>query len=169
MTHIRVLLRERHQIAGSGLDDFRLTSPLDALNRTLEQVSRPFDKYILIASIIALLIGGLVVMNIMTISVSERTREIGIRRSMGAKRRDITMQFLIEAMIITATGGLIGATLSVGGSHLLAMMSDIPPLLSWPAIGLSLASSILVGVFFGIHPARKAAMIDPILALRDGA
>ena len=163
---IRTLLRERHHIPDGALDDFRLTSPIDALDRQLAQVAVPFERYIQIGSAVALLIGGLVVMNIMTISVSERTREIGLRRSLGAKQRDILVQFLLEAMVVTLLGGLIGATLSAGGSYALSRISDVPALLSWSAIGLSLLSSILIGILFGILPARRAAALDPILALR---
>lgn len=163
---MRTLLRERHHIPENALDDFRLTSPIDALNRQLAQVAVPFERYIQIGSAVTLLIGGLVVMNIMTISVSERTREIGLRRSLGAKQRDILFQFLLEAMVVTLLGGLIGATLSAGGSYALSRITDVPALLSWSAIGLALLSSIVIGILFGILPARRAAALDPILALR---
>ena len=166
MANIKQLMLQRHQIASGTPEDFRLTSPIDAMQRQLDQVAIPFETYIRIGSIIALLIGGLVVMNIMTISVSERTKEIGLRRSIGAKQRDIILQFLFEAVAVTLIGGLIGVGLSVGGSYALSFFTETPLLLSWSATGLALAAAVTVGLLFGILPARKAAVLDPIAAIR---
>ena len=167
MAQIGQLMRERHQVGGGIPDDFRLTSPIDAMERQLAQVTIPFERYIQIGSVVALLIGGLVVMNIMTIAVSERTKEIGLRRSVGAKQRDIALQFLLEASSVTLVGGLIGVGLSIGGSYALSFSTDVPPLLSLPATGIALVASVGVGVLFGLLPARKAAALDPITAIRD--
>lgn len=167
MAQIGQLMRERHQVGGGIPDDFRLTSPIDAMERQLAQVTIPFERYIQIGSVVALLIGGLVVMNIMTIAVSERTKEIGLRRSVGAKQRDIALQFLLEASSVTLVGGLIGVGLSIAGSYALSFSTDVPPLLSLPATAIALVASVCVGVLFGLLPARKAAALDPIAAIRD--
>lgn len=166
MTGVMDLMRRRHQIPAGAPEDFRLTSPIDAMQRQLDQVAIPFEIYIQIGSLIALLIGGLVVMNIMTISVSERTKEIGLRRSIGAKQRDIILQFLFEAVAVTLIGGIIGVGLSIGGSYILSFTTETPPLLSWTATGLALGAAVLTGLLFGILPARKAALLDPITAIR---
>jgi putative ABC transport system permease protein len=151
--------------------DFTLTVPLDKL----EEAERTKERYqMLLAAIasISLLVGGIGIMNIMLATVTERTREIGIRRALGAKRIDITMQFLIEAVAQTTVGGLLGALLG------LAMVFVVPLAAAWlfganlpakvhvPAIFVALTASVIVGVFFGWYPARRAALLDPIEALR---
>jgi putative ABC transport system permease protein len=159
-------LLERHVKA-----DWAVTVPLDRL----EEAERAKNRYkmllVLIASI-SLVVGGIGIMNIMLATVTERTREIGIRRALGAKRRDITMQFLIEAVVQTTVGGLFGVIIGLG------LVYAAPPLAQWiakaslpaqihvPSIFLSLAVSITVGVLFGWYPARRAALLDPIEALR---
>ena len=115
---------------------------------------------------ISLLVGGVGVSNIMLVSVRERTREIGLRKALGARQRDILLQFLIEAVLLTTIGGLIGIALGVGGSLLLDSVSPLPAVISWWSPLLAFGVSVAVGVFFGVAPARRAGKLDPVVALR---
>lgn len=115
---------------------------------------------------ISLLVGGIGIMNIMLVSVTERTREIGIRKAIGAKRRDILTQFLVEAIVIGATGGVIGSLLGVSGASLIARVANLQVVFSPQVIGIAFGFSLLVGVIFGMYPANKAARLNPIEALR---
>jgi putative ABC transport system permease protein len=115
---------------------------------------------------IALLVGGIVIMNIMLVSVTERTREIGIRKALGARSRDILAQFLVEATTLSLSGGLIGIVLGVGVALLVGAVSPLPAGVNVPAIALGIVMSSLVGIFFGSYPAARAARLDPIEALR---
>jgi putative ABC transport system permease protein len=123
---------------------------------------------ILLASVasVSLLVGGIGIMNIMLVSVTERTHEIGIRMAVGAKRQDILMQFLLEAMVLSTLGGLFGVVVGVVGSQLVSVIAKWPTIVSIEAILLAVAFSGAVGIFFGFYPARKAAHLDPIQALR---
>jgi len=120
-----------------------------------------------IVSAIALLVGGLVIMNIMLVSVGERTREIGLRRAMGARRKDILTQFLTEAVVVSISGGVIGLMLGVIGVWLLRALGNTPVVVSWQAVGLSVVFSVAVGILFGVYPARRAAWLSPVEALRS--
>lgn len=115
---------------------------------------------------ISLLVGGVGVSNIMLVSVRERTREIGLRKALGARRRDITLQFLIEAVLLTTVGGTIGIALGVGVSLLVDSLSPLPAVIAWWSIALAFGVSVGVGVFFGVFPARRAGKLDPVVALR---
>lgn len=115
---------------------------------------------------ISLLVGGIGVMNIMLVSVTERTREIGLRMALGARRRDILLQFLIEAVVLCLIGGIIGTILGVGGAYLIAKLAKWPPLVSWGTILLACFFSAAIGIVFGLLPANKASRLDPIEALR---
>ena len=115
---------------------------------------------------ISLLVGGVGVSNIMLVSVRERTREIGLRKALGARRRDITLQFLIEAVLLTTVGGTIGMLLGVGGSLLIDSVSPLPAVIAWWSLALAFTVSVAVGVFFGVFPARRAGRLDPVVALR---
>ncbi|USG64874.1 ABC transporter permease [Brevibacillus ruminantium] len=115
---------------------------------------------------ISLIVGGVGVMNIMLVSVTERTREIGIRKALGARRRDILMQFLIESVIVCLISGLIGVLLGLGAAALVSYFAKMPPLLSWNSIITAFGFSSAIGIFFGLYPANKAAKLDPIEALR---
>ena len=123
---------------------------------------------ILLAAVagISLVVGGIGIMNIMFVSVTERTREIGLRMSIGAKGRDILTQFLIESILISVTGGLIGVLVGVGCSYLVQVLANYPIAVQWWTIVLSFAVCTFTGVFFGWYPAKKAARLDPIEALR---
>ncbi|HEY9523692.1 MAG TPA: ABC transporter permease [Thermopolyspora sp.] len=115
---------------------------------------------------ISLLVGGVGVSNIMLVSVRERTREVGLRKALGARRRDVLLQFLIEAVLLTSIGGVIGILLGVGGSLLIGALTPVPAAITWWSIALAFGVSAGVGVFFGVAPARRAARLDPVIALR---
>jgi putative ABC transport system permease protein len=123
---------------------------------------------ILLASVasVSLLVGGIGIMNIMLVSVTERTHEIGIRMAVGAKRQDILTQFLLEAVVLSTLGGLFGVVVGVVGSQLVSVIAEWPTIVPIEAILLAVAFSGAVGIFFGFYPARKAAHLDPIQALR---
>ncbi len=145
--------------------DTELTLPLDRL----EEAERAKDRYKMLLALIAsisLVVGGIGIMNIMLATVTERTREIGIRRALGAKRRDITMQFLIEAVVQTTIGGMVGVVLGLLIIVIVPWVAAVPAKLHTLSIFLSLAVAVCVGVLFGWYPARRASLLDPIEALR---
>ena len=163
---IKDMLREDHL-----KEDWAVTVPLDRLEEAERAQDRFTSLLVLIASI-SLVVGGIGIMNIMLATVTERTREIGIRRALGAKRRDIITQFLVEAVVQTTVGGLAGVAFGLamvfGAPPLVKLVSGnvVPALVSWWSIALSVGVSILVGVLFGLYPAWRAARLDPIEALR---
>ncbi len=162
---ITELLRMRHKIASYDTDDFTIRNQSD-LAATATATTEILT--ILLASIasVSLLVGGIGIMNIMLVSVTERTREIGIRMSVGARGRDILTQFLIEALVLSLLGGLLGIALGVGGSLAISSFAKWPTIITAFSIILSFGFSIAIGIFFGFYPARKAAMLNPIDALR---
>ena len=131
-----------------------------------DQASQTLSMLLASAASISLLVGGIGIMNIMLVSVTERTREIGIRMAIGAKGRDILTQFLIEALALSVAGGAIGIALGIGSSRFLAWKAQWPILLSPAAVVLAFCFSAAIGIFFGFYPARKASRLDPIEALR---
>jgi putative ABC transport system permease protein len=164
---IREILERNHGVK----KDYAVTVPLDRL----EDAERTQDRFTMLLFVIAgisLFVGGIGIMNIMLATVTERTREIGIRRALGAKRRDIVMQFLIEAMVQTTVGGVIGVLIGVAAVYVAPPLvrwigdSHLPAQLLWWPIGVSLAVSVGVGVVFGLYPAWRASRLDPIEALR---
>ncbi|MFO0848229.1 MAG: ABC transporter permease [Gemmataceae bacterium] len=152
-------------------DDWAVTVPLDRLEEA-ERAQERFTSLLVLIASISLVVGGIGIMNIMLATVTERTREIGIRRALGAKRKDIIGQFLVEAVVQTTVGGLAGVLIGLGivfGAPLLARTffdTNLPALVSYWSILLSVGVSILVGVLFGLYPAWRAALLDPIEALR---
>ncbi|MBF0548351.1 MAG: ABC transporter permease [Candidatus Riflebacteria bacterium] len=158
-------LRRKHKLSETDDDDFTIMTQADisqAAGATLGIMALLLGC---VASV-SLLVGGIGIMNIMLVSVTERTREIGIRMAIGAKSRDILIQFLIEAMTLSGTGGLIGIALGVGATHILTTLTEWPTMVSLPAIAGSFLFSAFVGIFFGLYPAWKASKLDPIEALR---
>jgi putative ABC transport system permease protein len=166
VARITSLLRERHHLVGSASDDFTVTNPRAAMARVTD-VGSTLSKVLTGVAALATLIGGVVIMSLMLIAVSERRKEIGVRRSVGASRQDIMLQFLLEALTISALGGLIGLTLGVGGTLIATWWQQLPSALVWQAVGIAVAVSIAVGLVFGLHPAWKASHVDPIAALRS--
>lgn len=159
------LLRQRHRIEPDMVDDFYVKTQLTIIDRifTISKIMT-----ILLASIasISLIVGGIGIMNIMLVSVRERTREIGIRMAVGAKQSDILIQFLIEAVLISITGGLIGIIVGIAGSKVSSSFTGWPAVISFVSILAAFGFAAIVGIFFGIYPARKASKLDPIEALR---
>lgn len=162
---ISELLRMRHKITAYEGDDFTIRNQSDLANAA---TATSQILTILLASIasVSLLVGGIGIMNIMLVSVTERTREIGIRMSVGARGKDILTQFLIEALVLSLLGGITGIILGIVGSRLISNFAGWPTFITAFSIILSFGFSILVGLFFGFYPARKAAMLNPIDALR---
>ena len=163
---ITTLLRQRHRLAESDDDDFYLLNPTEIAS-TLNQVISALTIFLGAIGGISLLVGGIGVMNIMLVSVTERTREIGIRKAVGAKQRDILLQFLVEAVVLSLAGGIVGILLGYLGSKLFSRISEgLTAQITPSAILLATGFSIAVGIFFGIYPARRAARLNPIEALR---
>jgi len=165
MVDIERVLRKEHKIPPGGENDFRLFNFQDIL-ATRQQATEVFTYLLASIAGVSLLVGGIGIMNIMLVSVTERTREIGVRKALGATRGNILLQFLIEALALCSLGGLLGIALGAASSVILAKVAGWNTLVSVPAIGLAFAFSAAVGLFFGIYPARRASRLDPIEALR---
>jgi putative ABC transport system permease protein len=163
---ITSLLRRRHRLAPSAMDDFTITDPR-AVMKQLLQVGSVLNKTLMGVSIAAMILGGVVIMALMLMGVTERRREIGIRRSIGASRSDITAQFLLEAVLISVVGGLAGIALGSSGVNLVASMQRLPFVFSIQDLAFAAGLSAAVGLIFGIYPAWRAARVDPVLALRS--
>jgi putative ABC transport system permease protein len=159
------LLEQRHNIATGGSDDFTVRSPTQFV-QTAQQSQQTLAVLLVGVAAISLLVGGIGIMNIMLVSVTERTREIGIRMAIGARRSDIRNQFLIEALTLSAGGGAIGIAAGLIGGLALIRAFQLPFVLSVPAIALAIGVSVLVGLVFGLYPAIRASQLDPVVALR---
>ena len=164
-TEIDALLRQRHRLQPGQDSDFMIRSQQE-IAETANETSRTLSILLASAASISLLVGGIGIMNIMLVSVTERTREIGIRMAIGAKGKDILTQFLVEALTLSIAGGLIGIVLGVGASRILAWKAQWNIALPPESILLAFGFSVAIGVFFGFYPARKASRLDPIEALR---
>jgi putative ABC transport system permease protein len=162
---IQTLLRERHRIGLGDEDDFQVRT-LEALVKTARATTGVMTAVLMSISSISLLVGGIGIMNILLVSVTERTREIGIRMAVGAKRRHILVQFLVEAIVLSTIGGLIGVAAGLGATYLIAVLVGWPLMTPLSAVLVAVLFSASVGVFFGFYPARRAASLDPIAALR---
>jgi putative ABC transport system permease protein len=162
---IVALLRQRHHLQPSQENDFDVRNITEAF-AAQEQSARVMSLLLGAIASVSLLVGGIGIMNIMLVSVTERTREIGLRLAVGAKTRDILTQFLVEAVTLSIVGGLIGIALGIGTSFMISWLAKWSTLISGSAVLMAFAFSALVGVFFGYYPARKAAFLDPIEALR---
>jgi putative ABC transport system permease protein len=162
---IAALLRQRHRIGPDREDDFTIQNLSDIADAATSSAKVMAVLLGIVASI-SLLVGGIGIMNIMLVSVTERTREIGIRMAVGARSRDIMLQFLVEAVVMAATGGTLGVLLGIGSSEILKVWAQWPILIRPDIIAVALLVSGGVGIFFGFYPARRAAHLDPIEALR---
>jgi putative ABC transport system permease protein len=162
---IREVLRSRHRIQTEQEDDFTIRTQVD-IGKVQEGTSETLTMMLFAIASVSLLVGGIGIMNILLVSVTERTREIGVRMAVGAKRRHIMMQFLIEAMTLSLVGGLLGIVLGVAGAKLTTLIAGWPTIISGNVILLAFFFSLVVGLFFGLYPANKAARLNPIEALR---
>lgn len=162
---VRSALRKAHRLTFDKPDDFMITNQADVLN-TFQGVTQTLTLFLGGVAAISLIVGGIGVMNIMLVSVTERTREIGIRKALGARQRDLLAQFLIEAVVLSLVGGIIGILLGSVGSFGLGRILNISTTLSVSAILTAFGFSGVIGVVFGVFPARKAAKLEPIEALR---
>ena len=163
--HVRSLLRQRHRVQAGADDDFSLRN-LQEVMAAQEASSRVLALLLAAVASVSLLVGGIGIMNIMLVSVTERTREIGLRMAVGARTRDILGQFLVEAVTLSLIGGLIGVALGMGTSLAIAEFAGWRIVISPEAVGLAVAFAFVIGVFFGFYPARKAARLNPVEALR---
>ena len=163
-TQIEILLAKRHDVTLDSLD-FTVTSQQDIIS-TRESTTAAFRSLLAWVAGVSLIVGGIGIMNIMLVSVTERTREIGIRQAIGATPDDIRMQFLAEALLLSIIGGLIGMGVGIGGALLFGSLSDMRTVIVPSSILLAFGSAATVGAFFGFYPANKAAQLDPIEALR---
>ena len=162
---IRTLIHERHHITPPEEDDFRIVSPM-VIAELARGTSRTLSILLIALAGLSLIVGGVVLMNILLISVSERVKEIGLRRAVGATRRDIFVQFLTESLSVTLLGMFLGSGLGWAISLLLIKIARVPAVISWEPFALAVAFALLVGTIFGVQPARRAAMLHPVEALR---
>ena len=162
---IRELLRQRHRLPPDRDDDFTLRNPYE-FAQTQAEASRVMTTLLAAIGSVSLLVGGIGIMNIMLVSVTERTREIGLRMAVGARRRDILAQFLVEAVTLSVIGGVIGIAVGLGGSHAISYFAEWRTQIEVEAVLVAFGFAAAIGVLFGLYPARKAAGLDPIEALR---
>jgi putative ABC transport system permease protein len=162
---VRALLRQRHRLQPGADDDFSMRNLAEVM-AAQEASSRVLALLLAAVASVSLLVGGIGIMNIMLVSVTERTREIGLRMAVGARTRDILGQFLVEAVTLSLIGGLIGVALGIGAAMAIAAFAGWRIALSTEAIVLAVAFAFVIGVFFGFYPARKAARLNPVEALR---
>jgi putative ABC transport system permease protein len=162
---LRVIMRARRHLAPDQPDAFSIDSSATFQN-LLGNILNNFGAVVVAIAAISLVIGGIVIMNIMLVTVTERTREIGVRKALGAKRKDILMQFLIESALLASIGGVIGVLVGIGLAKVLTLAIGFPSVVALWSIAVGLLVSASVGLFFGIYPAHKASALDPIAALR---
>jgi putative ABC transport system permease protein len=159
------VLRQRHRLRTDQDDDFSIRNLTEIMERR-DASSKALALLLAAVAAVSLVVGGIGIMNIMLVSVTERTREIGLRMAVGARRRDILIQFLIEATTLALVGGIAGVILGVGAAYVIAEFAGWPTLIQSDSILLAVGVSAAIGVFFGFYPARRAAHLDPIEALR---
>jgi putative ABC transport system permease protein len=165
VNNIRAILRERHRLAPAESDDFSILTPV-RIREMVAQSGRIFSLFLPLIAAISLLVGGVILANLMLISVNERTEEIGLRKALGARSRDILWQFVMEAGVVALIGGVAGVILGLTGVQLLVLKIKLPFVISWPAISLGVILSAAIGMLAGILPARRAAALDPVKTLR---
>jgi len=164
-TQINLLLLKRHKISAAGTADFTITTQQDII-QTQESTTSAFRSLLAWVAGVSLIVGGIGIMNIMLVSVTERTREIGIRQAVGATPADIRLQFLTEALMLSIVGGLIGMIVGISGAFLFGSLSGMRTVIQPTSILLAFGSAAIIGAFFGYYPANQAAQLDPIEALR---
>ncbi len=162
---LRTIMRARRHLTPDEPDAFTIDSSATFQN-LLGNILNNFGAVVVAIAAISLVIGGIVIMNIMLVSVTERTREIGVRKALGAKRRDVLLQFLIESAVLALIGGLLGVVLGIGAAKGITLAIGFPSVVAFWSVAVGLSVSGSVGIFFGIYPAHKASMLDPIAALR---
>ena len=165
MSEIQTALRRSHRLTADRPDDFSVRNQADLLS-TLSETTETFTTLLAGIAAVSLLVGGIGIMNIMLVSVTERTREIGIRKALGATRRNILLQFLVEAVVLCIAGGLLGIALGAGASSVLSQSFGWHTSIDVPALVIAFAFAAAIGMIFGVWPARRAAVLDPIEALR---
>jgi putative ABC transport system permease protein len=166
LSEVTAILRDRHQLPNDGSsDDFSVLNQQDILN-TVAQTAQVLTLFLGAIAAISLIVGGIGIMNIMLVSVRERTREIGLRKAIGAREQDILIQFLIEALSLSLVGGLIGLLIGILIAQAVNLSGMIKATVSIESVVLAVGFAMLIGLFFGIEPARRAARLDPIDALR---
>ena len=162
---IRILMRQRHRLESHQEDDFRIHTRAD-LAQASEETARVFTWLLASMATVCLVVGGIGVMNIMLVSVTERTREIGIRMALGARRRDVLAQFLLEALLLSCAGGAMGIIVGIGSASAIGRLSELPVFITPWSVMLAFLFSAIVGILFGVYPAQKAASLHPADALR---
>jgi putative ABC transport system permease protein len=162
---LRAIMRARRHLAPNVPDAFSIDSSATFQN-LLGNILNNFGAVVVAIAAISLVVGGIVIMNIMLVTVTERTREIGVRKALGAKRRDILLQFLIESAVLASIGGGLGVVLGIGAAKLVTLAIGFPSVVALWSIAVGLIVAASVGIFFGIYPAHKASALDPIVALR---
>jgi putative ABC transport system permease protein len=162
---IRALIHERHRIQPPDQDDFRVVAS-DTIAALSQAVSGTLNKILLAVTAVSLVVGGIVLMNLMLLSVTERRHEIGLRRALGGRRRDILLQFLFESLALTTAGGVVGLALGAAAAVVMGSVTTSPTVLSWEPLAMGVGLSVLVGLVFGLAPARRASRISPVEALR---
>ncbi len=163
---VTAILRAERGLATGASNDFRIQNQADLVT-SISQTSSTFTTLLASIAAISLLVGGIGIMNIMLVSVTERTREVGLRKAVGARRRDILVQFLAEAVVLSAIGGIVGIALGVGGAQIITpLLGGTKALVTGKTIGMAVAVSLAIGIFSGLYPANRAASLHPIDALR---
>jgi putative ABC transport system permease protein len=165
MAEIDKVLRREHRIAPGQQSDFSIRNQATLLS-TFQETTRTFSFLLAGIAIVSLIVGGIGIMNIMLVSVTERTREIGVRKALGARRRDIMLQFLIEALVLCIAGGIIGLGVGIGAANAMAKWAAWNTVVAPQSAIIAITFSAVIGVFFGMWPARRAASLDPIVSLR---
>ena len=166
MEAVKQVLRRNHNLSILSEDDFRFVTP-EGIMEWVTESAQAMNRMLILISTVSLLVGGIVIMNILLVSISERVREIGIRRSFGARKLDITLQFLFESILVSLLGGILGIGLGLSISFGLQRFDILPTQITWEPFVISFVFCTLIGLIFGIHPARKAALISPDESIRS--
>ena len=166
MEAVKQVLRRNHNLSILSEDDFRFVTP-EGIMEWVTESAQAMNRMLILLSTVSLLVGGVVIMNILLVSISERVREIGIRRCFGARKSDITLQFLFESILVALLGGILGIGLGLSISFGLKRLDILPTQVTWEPFVLSFVFCTLIGLIFGIHPARKAALMSPEESIRS--